>query len=689
MAGDTLLADDILLQDVEQSGLTPTAGLAGRSNAFTNKLTSVLSVSYADSDTRDALEILDGKHVSNTAETRRRLRLDAQKEVIDCNGAVVRDFGKVADVSSARKESVPMLEEAATFTAQNETVKAKQDILESFKNRFVMDLSDVHSLTSPTEPVDDRFFELLGQSKRIFKDCEILLGTENHKLGLELMDQTSRNLNNAYKKLYNWIQKEFKILDLEDPHVGGPIRRALRVLAERPSLFQNCLDLFAEAREHTLSDAFHAALTNVADGVNTRKGSAKPIEFSTHDLLRYVGDMLAWVHSAAVSEQESLEGLFIAEGQELAKGLKVGKESEVWANDEGNVDGSRDEVFDGRKALNDLVNRNLAGVSRTLKQRVELAIRNHDDSVVVWKTKNLLDFYEGIFSKLVGDDTTLVSTTTGLIALTFDHFEQLLADEASQATHESVPNDFSIPHFLLNALERVIAILKTESATVSTSSKSAMEPTSRLLASSLTPFLDQCSELTVSLPDADPASPPIKAIFQLNCLTPVLSQLAPYSDIVKDITTSVSKIISDLTTTLTIAQHHFFLRSSGVDTLLSAIESSPPDQPITTLPAFEPGSLSVSAQKLDDFLPEAVLEGMENLKYLTDKKLAKQVNEEAGERFCADFEVVENKLTEADEMIAPAIADDDDDQEQQGEEEKASLREVYPRTLGEVRVLLS
>lgn len=98
MAGSTLATEDILIQDIEQSSLTTTAGPAGPSNAFANKLTSVLSVSYADSDTRDALEILDGKRLSNTAETRRRLRLDAQKEVIDCNGAIVQDFGKVADV---------------------------------------------------------------------------------------------------------------------------------------------------------------------------------------------------------------------------------------------------------------------------------------------------------------------------------------------------------------------------------------------------------------------------------------------------------------------------------------------------------------------------------------------------------------------------------------------------------------
>ena len=70
-----------------------------RSNALSNRLTSVLSASYADSDIRDALETLSIRGVHNTAETRRQLRLDVQKEVVDCNAEIVRDFGQVAEVS--------------------------------------------------------------------------------------------------------------------------------------------------------------------------------------------------------------------------------------------------------------------------------------------------------------------------------------------------------------------------------------------------------------------------------------------------------------------------------------------------------------------------------------------------------------------------------------------------------------
>jgi len=58
----------------------------------------VLSASYADLEIRDVLETLDARGVQNTAETRRQLRLDVQKDVIECNGEIIKDFGQVAEV---------------------------------------------------------------------------------------------------------------------------------------------------------------------------------------------------------------------------------------------------------------------------------------------------------------------------------------------------------------------------------------------------------------------------------------------------------------------------------------------------------------------------------------------------------------------------------------------------------------
>lgn len=92
-------------EDIVGSPISSSSGaVSGRNSGLANKLTNVLSQSYVDPEIRDSLSILDARGLANDANTRRQLRLDAQKEIIECNGAVVQDFGLVAEVcrSSAR-----------------------------------------------------------------------------------------------------------------------------------------------------------------------------------------------------------------------------------------------------------------------------------------------------------------------------------------------------------------------------------------------------------------------------------------------------------------------------------------------------------------------------------------------------------------------------------------------------------
>lgn len=69
-----------------------------KTSAPSARITSVLSASYADSDVREALRTLDRQNIHNTPETRRRFRLDVQREVIQRNGMIIQDFGHVAEV---------------------------------------------------------------------------------------------------------------------------------------------------------------------------------------------------------------------------------------------------------------------------------------------------------------------------------------------------------------------------------------------------------------------------------------------------------------------------------------------------------------------------------------------------------------------------------------------------------------
>lgn len=695
----------------ERSGVST----AQRSNALSTKLTGVLSVSYTDTEIRDALHLLDLKKVQNTPDVRRRLRLDLQKEVIDCNGSIVRDFGLVAEqlrqvgsiisslnrccdgmrrqVAAAKLENAPVLDEASQLLVQRQELEKKKQLLDAFNKHFILSDEELTSLTAAAEPVDERFFVLLARVKQIYSDCRVLLGSENQRLGLELMDQSSGHLNNGYQKLYRWIQKEFRTLDLENPQLNAFIRRSLRTLAERPALFENCLDNFADAREHVLADGFYAALT----GSSANQDSdlmMKPIEMHAHDALRYIGDMLAWTHSATVSERETLESLFIAEGDEMAKGIQAGRNSEPWSS----LDS---ESFDGQKALDDLVNRNMAGAARALRQRVEQALQGQNDPVIVYKIANLVGFYHVTLTKLLGAESSVIETLSRLTESAMRQFEALQSDNTAnmQAELTQTPSDLSVPDVLEETLNQLRMLMGSfESSLAPTESRE--EEFQPILAQTLKPAIDACVNISKDL------EMPANHIFLLNCYTTSKKTLQPF-DFTHSLIEQIDTAIESSTTKLVDYQHAFFLHVSGLHPLLTALiplsESEKDLNKVPNLPPFQPAALNEASQTLDDFLPSAMMDAMENLKRLKDVKLAGDITSEAADRFCEDFEFVEERLAAVDSMLGEDgeaedksdVNEDDDEgsvertKVQRRKENAVLLKEVYPRTSGEIRVLLS
>ncbi|KAH8727953.1 oligomeric Golgi complex subunit 6 [Phaeosphaeriaceae sp. PMI808] len=673
------------------SPAVPSTGTASRgASAFSNRITSVLSASYADLEIRDTLETLDARGVHNTAETRRQIRLNVQKEVIECNGEIVKDFGQVAEqlrrigtainslnnyctdmrnhIAAANQETGTVLEEAKGLMTQQKQVETKQQILQAFNFHFLISEEEATALTSTVEPVNEDFFQTLTRVKKIHHDCQVLLGTEDQRLGLEVLEQSSKQLNAAFQKLYRWIQREFKTLDLENPQISASVRRSLRVLAERPTLFQSCLDSFAEARESILSDSFHAALTGNAS--ESEHVATKPIEFYAHDPLRYVGDMLAWVHSTTVSEQEALENLFISDGEEIKRSIQAGLESEPWLRDGDAV------IFDGRKALNQLVSRDLAGVARLLRQRTEQVIQSHDDATLAYKIANLIGFYKGTFSKLLGLDSDVLEAFGTLEASAMRQFRANMRDHvaAVQSDIAVAPPDLSPPEFLEEALQMLNVLAKSYD-TSSAGADGQEEGFQAVLAEALDPFMGGCVNLQKGLQQPD------SAVFAINCLFAAIRVLSTYS-FVSERAEEMNDTITDQVAQLVEYQHQYLLHESGLITLLESLSSITDSEEslkaVPELEAFKPDALIAASQQLDEFLPSALIDAAENLKRLKNRKMIQDITEEAAASFCEDFELVESKIIIADGLLY-------DEKEDQG----PGLRDLFPRTSGEIRVLLS
>lgn len=582
-------------------------------------------------------------------------------------------------ISAAHGATASVTHDASSLMTQRRQVETKQQVLASFNKHFLLSEDELSALTSTAEPVDDAFFTVLAKAKGIRKDCEVLLGFENQALGLEIMENTSKNLNLAFQKLYRWIQREFKTLNLENPQMGSPIRRALRVLAERPSLFQNCLDLFAETREQLLSDSFHTALTgSSASGVEDR--SVKPIELAAHDQLRYVGDMLAWIHSAAVSEREALEILFVSEGDEIAKGIQAGRENEVWHLMEDGED-VESEVFDPVKALNELVDRDMSGAARILRQRVEQVIQTNEDVILAYKLANLLNFYRVTFAKLLSTASVLVECLQGLESDALRLFRSLMRDYVGnlQGDFQQTPSGLEPPDVFREALEQLSAVMKTydTSLTASDRREADFQP---ILAEALDPFISGCEGMAQRLED------PAQSIFSINYAQAAIETLSRF-DFAQGRVESLQKEVDQRSDALVDSQYLFFRRESGLEAVLTAVESMNESQEdferLRKLEPFQPASLELTSRTLDNFLASALMDAMENIQKLQHSRLAREITEEAAERFLADFGRLENMLMSADEAA-----------ERQGSsigavEDVESLRIAFPRTADEIRVLLS
>lgn len=566
------------------------------------------------------------------------------------------------DIAKAHQDTAPAMAEAQSLLSQQKEVTTKQDLLSAVRSHFTMTEDELAALTLTAEPVDEMFFDALAKAKKISQDCEVLLGFENQTLGLDLMEKTSKNIHYGFQKLYKWVQREFKTLNLENPQMNASMRRALRVLAERPSLFQNCLDFFAEARERILSDSFHAALTGATpDGVEDP--TLKPIDLTAHDPLRYVGDMLAWVHSATVSEREALEILFVAEGEELAQGFRSGRSAEIWrlVSDE-DEETDQDTDFNAIRALNELVDRNISGAARILRQRIEQVIQSNEEIIPAYKLANLVNFYLVTFQKVLGSKAKLLELVGSLEVEALRQFRSLVRDHiaALQAEFQQTPSDLGPPVFLQDALKQLDAIMRTYDSSLATSTDRESEFES-VLSEAFEPFMSGCENMAKSMQH------PRGLIFLINCRLAGANALEPF-EFTQTRLGQLRDKIAEEAEILSKEQHAFFCEQSGLEPLLQSLDK--------TATKLQPDDLTTASQALDDFLPSALLDGMERLKHLQSSQLARGITEKAAARFCGDFERFEKAVEEADgESTDPELPN--------------PLRAAFPRTTAEIRVLLS
>uniref|UniRef100_M0ZP84 Conserved oligomeric Golgi complex subunit 6 n=1 Tax=Solanum tuberosum TaxID=4113 RepID=M0ZP84_SOLTU len=364
---------------------------------LSRKLKKVLETRTDTPDLLASLNTLSEFYTENTPHSRRNLRSTIEKRSLSINeefllsstaaqksldrveeevNEIVECCDKIAmALSSCNATTGDIISTTERLKQEFEVTTQRQEIVSCFLRDYQLSPEEINALRE--EDLDENFFKALAHVQEIHANCKVLLRTHHQRAGLELMDMMAMYQEGAYERLCRWVQTECRRLgDVDNPEVGELLRTAVRCLKERPVLFKYCAEEVANMRHNALFRRFISALTRGGPG-----GLPRPIEVHAHDPLRYVGDMLGWLHQALASERELVLALLDPDASDTRStnhnySKRVDSESEKTESD-----------------LTFVLDRIFEGVCRPFKVRVEQVLHSQPNLIISYKLSNTLEFY--------------------------------------------------------------------------------------------------------------------------------------------------------------------------------------------------------------------------------------------------------------------------------------------------------
>lgn len=393
--------------------------MAALAPGLSRKLKKVLESRSESPDLVASLNTLSTFYTENTPLARRNLRSTIDKRALSINhhfllasqiaqqalDRLEEEVNVLADcchkvaksLSSCNATTGDIINTTERLKQELEITTQRQDIASCFLRDYQLSTEEINALRE--EELNDNFFNALTHVQKIHANCKVLLRTHHQRAGLELMDMMAVYQEGAYERLCRWVQTECRRLgDTDNSEVSDLLKTAVRCLKERPVLFKYCAEEVANMRHNTLFRRFISALTRGGPG-----GMPRPIEVHAHDPLRYVGDMLGWLHQALASERE-LVFVLLDPDATINTGPTVRRFSQPSEGDSGKADPDLTFVLD----------RIFEGVCRPFKVRVEQVLQSQPNLIISYKLSNTLEFYSYTISDLLGRETALCNTLLAL-----------------------------------------------------------------------------------------------------------------------------------------------------------------------------------------------------------------------------------------------------------------------------------
>lgn len=576
-------------------------------------MSKILATNFEDGQTKKAFEAMSHFYTSNTASARRNLKGDIERRTLESNRTFLLEFGKVISnlevmekemelmrecceqvqtrLESANVKTTNLLESADALRSQRTTVETRDAILQAFLARFTLSEGEIRSLTSSEVPIDTTFFTNLQRIHRIHQDCHALLVSDDQQAGLEIMESMAAYQESAFQKLLRWASREVRSYHGDILDVSEAMKLSFKALKQRPVLFRSLLSELATTRQNAITRSFVNALTRGGVG-----GTPRPIELHAHDSLRYVGDMLAWLHQAVAGERELLEALFDTAPDNRRIGaprMNLDLESTV-------LDDGTEQLPSDEEIIRNLMDKSLEGPCRPLKSRVEQVIRHERKAITAFQISNLIQFYQVTMDKTLSPKAALSITMQQILEASSEQFLSTLTEQAARLLRfpQAPASDLSPP----TAVKETIQDLKGIMTSYDSSFVAPEERESdfgRILNAVIDPLLQMCEVGAESVDKAE------QSVYMLNVLQYIQASIRMFGFTQPRVNTLEGQIESHVAT-VTAIRYDELLVQSGLKEIIEAMDTKG-DMPLSRVPAASQGAItSALSRQFEEFLSSSI-----------------------------------------------------------------------------------
>lgn len=441
---------------------------------LSSRLSRVLNTPLSDSLIREIFSTLELKidGVENLVEpgvigsvSRKQFRGSIEGDLIKYQSLVLKEYQPAIKqlklieerltslnnlLESASKKIFEDFESTKGFNEQVQNLKRKHNVIQlrksllmNFKNKFTLNEYEEYVLTNGE--INDEFFQTLVKAEKISEDCSILLSLDNTQLGLKIMNKVNQLINKSVDRIITYTNKTLaNLYSLNTRSRLETLHKCMRYLKNKLNYFNSIISNFVESRSKVIVDEFIVQLggnldrrsrlekSDSSSRLSVSSGqSGRPIILSAHDPVRFIGDLLAYVHSVVVNENELISSIFTLESTSEAER----KEFESISKE--------------------ITSKSLKALSRPLKSKIDQTLSSEMKLSTVFQISNLLDLYNIMFSKQLKDeDSSLIGTIRELVKVSQEKIisiikNRLLTIKNSNLAQLDLNTDLQPPEWII------------------------------------------------------------------------------------------------------------------------------------------------------------------------------------------------------------------------------------------------